>query len=597
VIVFGDPQFQAPLSRLLEQFSRRMTSADFSRLDDVRNLLIEAGALEQGVADGWSDTAGEEPIVVARAMRVTDVLAELLCKPLLGGASSGASAGQALGLLHEAARPETGAFTIKIPEGFAFYALFPEQFCAAAEVWGSERACVAEKRVIVVGIRSIGTTLSAAVAARLRQLGWDTLRVTVRPTGHPFARTVELPRVVSGSTDHAIVVDEGPGISGSSMAAVARALAAQGLADISLFPGHEGEPGSAASPEVRQCWAERARYTVGCDELKCEGLSLREALVEHCNAWCDSSASCGSIQDLSAGQWRRVAFLSETEWPAVAGQFESMKFRVTNARGAQVLWKFSGLGCAPMHEQTLAELAMSRASLLAKQGLVPQPLGSFRGFIAMPWIDGQRLTLADRRDPAVLAHIGKYLVRSQGEPLSLEEIRSARSRLAEMLYWNAKELLGDKFSSRAQQLAEIAPTADPPRASGDGHLAPCEWIRTTEGAILKTDCFGHDCEHTFIGRQPFLWDVAGALVEWDLITESAEPMLSAMRDEGASIDLERLAFIEAAYSAFRAGLMSLAAQQTVDVPEKIRLARAVQFYTARLRRSLTPADRIAAKPC
>ena len=44
---------------------------------------------------------------------------------------------------------------------------------------------------MVVGVRSIGTSLSAAVAAGLRASGSDVCRTTVRPAGDPFNRTVE----------------------------------------------------------------------------------------------------------------------------------------------------------------------------------------------------------------------------------------------------------------------------------------------------------------------------------------------------------------------------------------------------------------------
>src|SRR5205814_10346315 len=87
---------------------------------------------------------------------------------------------------------ENPMLQIKVPEGFAFYALFPEQYCASFTKWADEHRGNSPKRALVVGIRSIGTTLSALGRAALRVLGWEVSRLTVRPSGHPFERRVEL---------------------------------------------------------------------------------------------------------------------------------------------------------------------------------------------------------------------------------------------------------------------------------------------------------------------------------------------------------------------------------------------------------------------
>src|SRR5581483_1173657 len=92
--------------------------------------------------------------------------------------------------------------------------------------------------------RSIGTSLSALVAATLKAAGWQTERFTVRPAGPPFARTVALPSAPVPNARHALIVDEGPGMSGSSLAAVAQALVESGFKPerISFLPGHDREP-------------------------------------------------------------------------------------------------------------------------------------------------------------------------------------------------------------------------------------------------------------------------------------------------------------------------------------------------------------------
>ncbi len=74
--------------------------------------------------------------------------------------------------------PET--VQLKTPEGFAFYAVYPEAYIEAAR----RLRLSAPPRVI--GIRSIGTTLGSVVAAALDAEPPG----TVRPFGDPFARRV-----------------------------------------------------------------------------------------------------------------------------------------------------------------------------------------------------------------------------------------------------------------------------------------------------------------------------------------------------------------------------------------------------------------------
>ena len=125
----------------------------------------------------------------------------------------------------------------------------------------------------VIGIRSIGTGLAALVAAALGAKP----PVTVRPTGHPFRREVSSGPSLHGGAyrgSHApyAIVDEGPGLSGSSFGAVADWLEARGVAGArahSLLP----EPRRATSARKpapctgtvgRRRGAIASRWTNGC---------------------------------------------------------------------------------------------------------------------------------------------------------------------------------------------------------------------------------------------------------------------------------------------------------------------------------------------
>jgi hypothetical protein len=154
-----------------------------------------------------------------------------------------------------------------------------------------------------------------------------------------------------------------------------------------------------------------------------------------------------------------------------------------------------------------------------------------------------------------------------------------------MLYWNTKESLGDAAADRASAWSDRI-TARPRLASvpryGDGRVAPHEWISTPHGRPIKTDCTGHDRDHTIVGPQPLAWDVAGALVEWQL---DALPL-----PEDAPIDLVELPYYRAAYAAFRLGQCALCASMLqAGHADRTRQLEAADRYRADLQRTLAHA--------
>ena len=58
--------------------------------------------------------------------------------------------------------PET--VTVSVPEGFAYYALYPEMYRIAAREFAREQR---PRAAVVIGIRSIGAALAAVVAEEL----------------------------------------------------------------------------------------------------------------------------------------------------------------------------------------------------------------------------------------------------------------------------------------------------------------------------------------------------------------------------------------------------------------------------------------------
>jgi hypothetical protein len=256
-----------------------------------------------------------------------------------------------------------------------------------------------------------------------------------------------------------------------------------------------------------------------------------------------------------------------------------------------VLWKFAGLA-AGADGRSGADAAVSRVEALAGGGWTARPLGSAMGFVATPWVNGQPLTRADAT-PDVLAHVGRYVAAAASPaPMQADEQRTSHDRLAEMLYWNTRESLGDTAAERARRVADAALAAPIGRPSayaygdGDGRLAPYEWLRAGDGRILKADAAGHDADHTMVGRQPVAWDLAGAVVEWGLDDVSSRPLIDAFRAAGAAeVPRESMSFYRAAYAAFRVGMASTCADMSGHDPtERDRLRAAEAFYRRELAR-------------
>jgi hypothetical protein len=555
MLVYGDPGFTTSATKLVAQL--RDCAAASRSLDDVRVTLTLAGQLEQGLTDHFLT----QPVGAA-AQEITDAVARWFCHAFAGGAAERLTLDfqPLVAALGDKAEKE---FRVNVPEGFAFYSLFPEQYILSAQRWARDHADVPEKSVLIVGLRSIGTTLSAVVAATLEQLGWRVRRITVRPDGSPFRRWVLL-RTKVGQEAFALVVDEGPGLSGSSMVAAAEALTKQGIEPerVAFFPAHDKEPGESASDNIRRWWRDTPRYTTDLHMLRWNGKSLNELLAS-------ASAKVGksevaSIDDASGGLWRRFAYEREDDWPAANIAFERAKFLVTLKSGEQFLWRFTGF---------LSQQSASRHSPLAIETVAHRS-----GFTATKWIPGTRLRGSDVNDELLCA-MGQHIRSLAGEPLSRDEAMRSVSALNSILINNTTEAFGapPTFCFGHKSFIEFVHGLP---SHGDGRLAPHEFIRRPEGRLFKANRDGHGFDHTCVGRQTILWDMAGAVVEWNL-TESQAMLL--MSNAGIAAPQDFVIFNCAAYAALRLGMFTLAPG---DSTESRRSEAAREFYREALHRLL-----------
>jgi hypothetical protein len=590
MIVYGDAVRELSRRRALEQASFEIgLSVRAPEAEALRRALIHLGEIEQAIEDaalgagpGFQDDAG-----CADLRAATDAAADALERGQGAPPSDVRAAARAREDLRRARRalaqvtPSEDAWRVRLPEGFAFYALLPDSYRACARRWAEEHADDAERDVLVLGVRSIGTALSAVVAAALRASGFRTRRATVRPVGHPFARRVE-GLVPLGA--HGIVVDEGPGLSGSSMLAAVDLLRRSGFASVDLFPAHGSGPGAAATSAARRLWHSLPSYAAGYGAPDRGVPGLAAAL------WRGIEALRGDepreAEDWSGGAWRARLYDEPSRWPAVSRALERPKLLVTGVSGRRVLFKYAGLATGPRGRGSMADAIARRLSDLARRGWGAPPLGVALGFVAHDWVAGVPCESANPPSEA-LACVSAYLAASCRGPLPPREAREAHRRLVEMVRVNVTEALGEDASVAALDIVEAsaAPGCDMP-AAGDGRMAPHEWIRTPEGRLVKTDAGGHEVDHTWIGAQPLPWDVAGTMLEWNLFGDRAAAFLEDFESRcGVRVE-DSLPGYLVAYAAHRLGQCRFFGEAERDPVERRILERACEGWRERLLRLL-----------
>jgi hypothetical protein len=587
MLVYGDPQFTTRFQTVrgrLCVLAGRVSELPHD-IDRLRHLLIACGQVEQGLHDALpaglpageaqrhgaamhQATAHAAAAFYSRAYRQ----ALALPQPVVGMAAALEGLQQSLDRLRNA--PDL-TVTVKLPEGFSFHALYPEQYLLAAGQWLADHQAQRAQSATVVGIRSIGTTLAAVVGSVLRADGWQVHSFTVRPSGQPFAREVQLECMAPRPDSLGLIVDEGPGISGSSMAATAEALVGAGLQRhrISFLPGHANGPGGAGDADVGQWWQTAPCYVGDAGTLAVDDRPLHQALAA------TLAEPVHDVENFSGGLWRRHLYADPSAWPATCTHFERVKYRYTSAGGRRVLAKFLGLATRSPDLESTSAAAATLLDQRHRQGHAPPVVAQAHGFVVTEWIEGTVVDLATA--PSNMADtLGAYIAHVTGAPLADDEARASRKRLNEMLCANTREALGEDAASRAHELCRA--TEDRHRAYGDGHLLPHEWIQCEPNKLLKVDGVGHDCDHTVVGKQPVAWDLAGAMVEWRLDPQAIGRLLAAYSAAGgAPVSHDVLHFYRAAYLAFRAGQCALAAQ-VHDPYERDRLLLAYDDYRRQL---------------
>ena len=516
--------------------------------DAAVDLLIELGEFEAAVtdrlfpeADGLDDRA--------RCLRGASLSA---AHAVLGARQDTTNPTHARSVLRElttiSAEWLPRSIAIRISEGYAYYALHPHLYAGCAGRFMDDHS---PAHAVCLGIRSIGTSLSAVVAAALETRGVGIDLYSVRRHGHPFHRTLSLRADLAARLRRAprgsfyLVIDEGPGLSGSSFASVAEALVALGVpaSRIVLFASWDSDGSSLKSDDARKVWTRHQRYA-----------PVRQAALRG--------------TDWSAGAWRRhVLGNDESVWPAVQPQHEVEKAYLPEG---DLIVRFAGLG-------RYGRAKLARAETLAAHGLGPLPQGLQDGYLSLRFVSGAACRKASLELCDAMAAHAAFLTR---------EFPAERSPSIHQLQLMTETNLGeggvDRQVLRGLDEARAA-LASAPTSRIDGRMMPHDWIRTNGGSFVKVDALDHHADHFFPGIQDAGWDLAAAAFEFDLDAEQRDRVVSRYAAASGDRDVRvRLPFFDVAYPAFRLGYATLASQSVSDPRERTRFARVIARCRDRL---------------
>jgi hypothetical protein len=524
--------------------------------DAVTAFLIELGEVESAIVDAlFPERDGRDPL--AAALRD----ASLAAGRLFGASSAGRPGGALVSALKRALDrvPDSrlpSRATRRVSEGYAYYALHPEAYAAAALRFVED---VRPAFTVCIGIRSIGASLSAVVAAVVEREGADVSLWSVRPRGHPFDRHLrldaDLERAILDAPLGAqyVVVDEGPGLSGSSFAAVADALAGIPASALSFFPSWNADGSTFLSDGARQRWHRHRRWAA-------ESPGRRAGL--------DALSRGARSIDLSAGAWRSVLGGDHEGGPPVQPQHERVKSWLPDRRE---IVRFAGLG-------RYGERARHRAMDLANAGLCAPPGRLCGGYLALPFVEGTQCTPEDA-DDGLLAAIARHVAIVQ------RTFRSPRTPgfddLCHMIETNVSESGAAAVLPRLERFRRAI--EDCPAAAIDARMLTHEWLRTPDG-FVKVDALDHAHDHFFPGAQDAAWDLAACEAEFALAPDAMDHLLH--RYDAASGDgdvRERLDFFRIAYAAFQVGYAALASQSLRGSDDARRFVRRRELFVRRLR--------------
>jgi hypothetical protein len=564
LLVYGDPWRNIDLARWRERAAAPPPEGPWiTQHAELVARLIEGGQALQALEDAAFERSGFSDREQARLLPLKRHLLAL-ARAVIHSFDR-----QSLMMPPSPSRMESPReLTAREPEGYAFYALYPEAYAAAARQLGDL------PDALVIGLRSIGASLAPIVAAQLGASHFHTLR----PKGHVFDREIDAPDLAAalaqGPRRHVIIVDEGPGLSGSSFASVARFIRKNApQSRMTFLPSHAGPPGAQASAETKALFATVPQHVV----------SFHETLRARLPAWVAdiTGPALAPLEDLSGGAWRVRLYAGAEQWLAIDPAQERLKFLLHAERG-HFLLKFIGLGDIGMRKTKIA-MALGEARL------APQAYGYRHGFLVERWCDDARPLDLGRDRSKIIPSLARYLAFRQKHFACPGAYGADPDALRRMVARNAGLALGDDASEAAT--ARLAPLFEFSRslrkAATDNRMHVHEFLMTPDGCVLKADGADHHAGHDLIGAQDIAYDIAAASIEFALTPRDTDELCNLVGNgSGQTVDENLIAPLRIVWLAFELGRVTLAGNGCAAGPDAKRLADRRIGLTAQLKHEL-----------
>ncbi len=227
------------------------------------------------------------------------------------------------------------------------------------------------------------------------------------------------------------------------------------------------------------------------------------------------------------------------------------------------MFKFAGLG-------HYGDVVSERERKVAAAGFGPMPRAESDGFVSYPWIEGRPLSASDVSSE-ILIRLAEYCAfRLRAFAAELSDLDA----LQQMADHNLRELGLDCTVELRLEHPVIA----------DGKMQPHEWLLSGEGKLLKTDSGSHGDDHFFPGATDIAWDLAGAIVEWQMNDEQIAEFIETYHQASGDDARARVDGFVKAYAVFRSAYCLMAANAMSGSDEQPRLHRAANGYRAVLAR-------------
>jgi hypothetical protein len=545
------------------------TRSDF--YDIAISLMIECGELETGITDYFCNEKDfiNKQIEVCRSisMEAGAVIFSLWSEGMFQ-IDRWLNIKNSLSILKQMQIPEE--ITVNVPEGFVFYGLYPEVYFEAASRFIKE---MKPEKAIVIGLRSIGTVLSALIGAHLQSVGCMVKTLTVRPRGHPFNRFLILDEKIKymiriSTGYYVLIADEGPGLSGSSIGgtlSMVKDLNVPSSRTV-IFPSWLPLGDRFISENARVLWNDYKKY-IGCFK--------NQWII---NGRLERNLKKKLVYEISAGMWRSRFIQETSDYPPVHPHHERRKYLlVDNSEEKKNIWiaKFVGLG-------KYGASNVTRAHKLAEMWFTPSIDQLSNGFAVMRFVEGKALKASDL-DESLIDFVKKYLLfiqKTMGASLQV-----SYDQMLEMIYTNVKEGLGESWCRCLEKFTpETSALYEESAVAIDGHMMPHDFLKTG-GRFVKVDHIEHHSDQFFHGVQNICWDIAGFCIEFELDRRKREHFLESFTSIDSFV-YKRQQFFNIAYLAFRLGYVSLAADSLKGETDAERFEKLRKKYCIMLKNEL-----------